>query len=228
MSVKRDFLHDVLGHLQSHGLIRGFAFTGSGDRHDYRVDLMDGRVSVFEAKGCLDGNNTTIWERPSNADEFIIWSLCQNAGADPAKNAWSGIHTRLGGRIVAESQRVDGLVIWDMVCGSLGRPCPKLGTPGRLTTLGSGREVPPPCLYLFPRTVPHPRDNVRPPAKNLAEVGLLAALHSAFGCNDSDVRLVEIDCRMQGANTERRTILLTQDRTETFASEWTELKRARN
>ena len=43
-------------------------------------DLKTGRVSVVELKGCLDGNNTTIFERPANAQEFIIWSVCTNPG----------------------------------------------------------------------------------------------------------------------------------------------------
>lgn len=227
MGPKREFLDEVLGHLKRGGFIKDYQFTGAGDRHDYHVILLDDRVSVFEAKGCLDGNNTTIWTRPESADEFVIWSLCQNAGADPAKNAWSGIHTRLGGRIVAQSERVDGLVIWDMVCGTIGRPCPKLLEPGRLVTLDRGREVPPPCLYLFPRTVPHPRNNPRPHAKNLPEVGLLAALHAAFGGRDDDVRKVEIECRMNGVELERRTILSALDGTEMFGSDWTELKQAR-
>ena len=37
-------------------------------------------------KGCLDGENTNKFERPTEADEFITWSLCTNSGADPRRN----------------------------------------------------------------------------------------------------------------------------------------------
>ena len=148
-SVKRRFLDDVLAHMKTAGAIANFAFTGGGDRHDYQIEMPTGKRAVFEAKGCMDGNNTNIFQRPPGADEFFIWSLCQNAGADPRRNAWSGIHTRLGPEILAEDERVDALVIWDMLCGGLARPCPKLLNPARATVLASGRRVPPPCITFF-------------------------------------------------------------------------------
>src|SRR5580658_3838329 len=86
-------------------------------------------------KGCLDGNNTTIYERPPHAQEFIIWSLCSNRGADPRHNAWSGIHTRLSADIIERAQQVDGVIIWDWVCGTIGRPCPKLRADPTRTTV---------------------------------------------------------------------------------------------
>jgi hypothetical protein len=227
MGAKQRFLQDTLSFLRDRGKIREFEFTGGRDRHDYRVRLNDGKECIFEAKGCLDGNNTAIWTRPANADEFIIWSLCQNAGADPRKNAWSGIHTRIGGTIVAERTLVDGLIIWDMVCATEGRPCPKLvDNPSRSVTLLSGRSVPPPCLYLFPRTVPDARNNPRPPSRRLHEVGLLQALYDAFGCNDLDVIEVGIEVEMKGVETFRRTIL-QRSGVQIAESGWTKLRRAK-
>ncbi|MGH2137807.1 hypothetical protein, partial [Enterococcus faecalis] len=76
---------------------------------DYTVALNSGKTAVIELKGCLDGNNTNIFERPPHANEFIIWSVCTNPGADPRRNAWSGIHTRLSAEIISRQQRVDGL-----------------------------------------------------------------------------------------------------------------------
>ena len=32
-----------------------------------------------------------LLERPADADEFVIWSICTNLGADPRRNAWSGM-----------------------------------------------------------------------------------------------------------------------------------------
>ena len=32
-------------------------------------------VSAIELKGCLDGNNTDIFERPTHVQEFVMWSV---------------------------------------------------------------------------------------------------------------------------------------------------------
>ena len=117
MRDKRDFVARVLNHMQDGGFVDDWESAGEANRHDYAVTLPTGRQAIIELKGCLDGNNTNIFERPAHADEFIIWSVCTNPGADPRHNAWSGIHTRLSAEIISRSQRVDGLVIWDMVCG---------------------------------------------------------------------------------------------------------------
>ena len=91
MATKRAFMKDVLDHMARAKVIRSWTSTGSADRHDYEIRMPSGRTAVVEAKGCLDGNNTNIFVRPQNADEFLIWSLCQNSGANPRKNVWSGI-----------------------------------------------------------------------------------------------------------------------------------------
>ena len=123
---KQRFVSQVLDFLLHQGRIVEWRFSGAGERHDYEVLMPEGRLCVIETKGCLDGNNTNIFERPSNADEFIIWSLCQNPGSDPVHNAWSGIHTRLSAEIIHKRQRIDGVIIWDMLCNTAGRPCPKV------------------------------------------------------------------------------------------------------
>lgn len=223
MSEKKGFIADMLGRLKLSGRIMDFDFTGAGDRHDYQVILNGGKVSIIEAKGCLDGNNTTVYTRPANADEFVIWSLCQNPGADPKHNLWSGVHTRLGGKIIAEKERVDALIVWDQVCGGPGRPCPKLAA-GRGVEL-DGQKIPPPCIYLFPRTIPDPRNNVAPAVWQLHEVGLAAALLAEFGGSVDDVVEVHIEARMAGANVERKTTLKKAGAV-IVESGWTELKRA--
>ena len=123
MREKREFGRHVLNYMQDQGFIQDWESAGEANRHDYVVRLKTGRVGVIELKGCLDGNNTNIFERPAQAQEFVIWSLCTNPGAVPRLNAWSGIHTRLSSEIIARQQRVDGVMIWDMVCGTIGRPC---------------------------------------------------------------------------------------------------------
>jgi len=160
MTTKRVFVADVLDHMQSVGSIASWDSTGSSDRHDYEVRMPTGRTAVVETKGCLDGENTNIFVRPANADEFLIWSLCQNPGADPRKNVWSGIHTRLSAHIIARKERVDGLIVWDMICGTLGRPCPKLLADSSRATAIVHRRVPwvstigPPVIFRADRASP--------------------------------------------------------------------------
>ncbi len=205
MRDKRDFMRRVLNHMQDRGFIAEWASAGEANRHDYSVHLPTGRVAVIELKGCLDGNNTNIFERPPHAQEFILWSVCTNPGADPRHNAWSGIHTRLSAEIISRSQRVDGLVIWDMVCGTLGRPCPKLESdPSRFTVVGPYR-LPPPCIYLFPATIPSPRNNPNPPAQSLGDVQILDALYQCFGGAPNEINSVPFEVQHRGAETVRTT-----------------------
>jgi len=226
-AVKRRFMRDVLDHLKKTGEIRDWKFVGSGERYDYEIAMPAGRISVVENKGCLDGNNTNIFQRPAQADEFIIWSLCQNPGADPRGNAWSGLHTRLGAEMISRREKVDAVIIWDMVCGTAGRPCPKLqANPGRATRIGRGRRVPPPCVYLMPRSVPDPRNNPRPRCASLEEVKLARALLRAFKGDAADVVEVLIEARMKGATVQRRTTFIRQG-SELARSGWTSIRRAR-
>lgn len=226
MDEKKSFVKSILDQLKISKLIVDWSFHGSGERHDYEVKLKNGKLCIIETKGCLDGNNTNIFRRPPNADEFVIWSLCQNPGADPKKNAWSGIHTRLSAEIISEKQRVDGLIIWDMICGTKGRPCPKLIN-GKIEPTSVGRyKVPPPCIYLFPHTLPDPRNNPTPKPWNLKEVSFLQALGKAFKTGEKDAIKVHIETRMDGPHVERRTKYFKQS-VCLQESNWTRLKRAK-
>ncbi len=226
MADKRKFMSDILNWLQDRGGISAWKPAGSNDRHDYEVILSEGRICAIETKGCLDGNNTNIYQRPPNADEFVIWSLCQNPGADPRKNAWSGIHTRLSAEIVHKRELVDGLVIWDGLCGTIGRPCPKLKIdPGRITAIGR-RKLPPPCIYLFPRSVPDPRNNPAPRVHKLKEVQFLKVLYDAFGCKPDDITEVKIEASMKGTTVARSTMLVRDGET-VVESRMTPIRRAK-
>lgn len=205
MRTKREFVKLVLDHLQDRGYVREWSPSGSENRHDYTVTMGDGRVSVIELKGCLDGNNTTIFERPAHAQEFILWSVCDNPAANPRHNVWSGIHTRLGAEIIAGEKQVDGLIVWDYLCGTVARPCPKLDRrAGRQVTIGQ-YLVPPPCIYLFPRTIPSVRNNPFPESHTLAEVTFLAALHQCFGGDDDELNQVRFEVAHRGRDTVRTT-----------------------
>lgn len=205
MREKREFCAHVLNYMQDKGFIADWESAGEANRHDYVVRFSSGRVAVIELKGCLDGNNTNIFERPAHAQEFVVWSVCTNLGADPRKNAWSGIHTRLSAEIIARQQRVDGLIVWDMVCGTVGRPCPKIANaPERVTALAH-YQLPPACVYVFPATIPSPRNNPRPVAQSLDDVQLLKAFHDCFGGRPEEVNYVDFEVEHNGAETMRTT-----------------------
>lgn len=208
MREKREFVKHILNYMQDGGFIKDWESAGESNRHDYAVTLNNDRIAAIELKGCLDGNNTNIFERPPHAHEFILWSVCTNPGADPRHNAWSGIHTRLSAEIISRSQRVDGLLIWDMVCGTVGRPCPKSPEVGdeRRTAVGPF-SMPPPCIYLLPGTIPSPRNNPSPPAQNLDDVGLLKAFYDCFGGAENELNYVTIEVQYEGAETLRTTTI---------------------
>jgi len=222
---KKRFIHDVLEILKRRGRILGWKSAESSDRHDFEIRVDSDYVCVIEAKGCLDGNNTNIFERPPNADEFIIWSLCQNPAADPRKNVWSGIHTRLGAEIIHRRQVVDGVVVWDNLCGAA-RPCPKTAASGLRATKVGSRLAPPPCIYLFPRTVPDPRNNPKPPARKLDDLKFLSRLHACFHGDENDITNVDLEARMDGATVARKTSLF-RGGVEIFSSGYSPVKRAR-
>lgn len=225
MSEKRLFLRDLLNSLQDDGLIQNWVSAGGANRHDYAVELPSGRTAVIELKGCLDGNNTTIFQRPPHAHEFYLWSVCTNPGANPRLNLWSGIHTRLSADIIERNQQVDGLIVWDMVCGTIGRPCPKVALdPTRLTSLGP-YKLPPPCIYLFPGTIPSPRNNPAPAPHKLVELEFLSLLAHRFGVKDEEVYSVELEARYRGADLERLT-RISRAGVPAKLSAWTPIRRA--
>ncbi len=207
MREKRDFVKQILNHMEDRGFIVNWESAGEANRHDYAVMMNSGKTAIIELKGCLDGNNTNIFERPPHAQEFIIWSVCTNPGADPRHNVWSGIHTRLSAEIIYREQRVDGLIIWDMVCGTIGRPCLKIGdSETRLTEVGP-YKLPPPCIYVMPATIPSPRNNPHPPSQHLEEVELLAAFNKCFGGIEDEINFVDFEVEHKGNDTVRTTTI---------------------
>ena len=225
MRGKREFVQHVLNHLEDGGHIAGWDRTKSDARNDYYIRLKSGRLAVIDLKGCLDGANTNIFERPPEADEFVTWSLCTNTGADPRRNAWSGIHSRLSAEMISRGQRVDGLVIWDMICGTVGRLCPKLAaldTAARRTSLGPF-ATPPPCIYVLPGTIPsveHPKAA----AQALDQVELLNAFHIAFGGQERDINHVDFEVGVAGDEIVRRTVV-RRGGTIQHASDMTAIRR---
>ena len=221
MHEKRDFVARVLNYMDDRGFIQSWQSAGGSNRHDYTVTMPDGRISVIELKGCLDGNNTNIFERPLHAQEFIIWSVCTNAAADPRHNVWSGIHTRLSAEIIENEKHVDGLIVWDWFCGSELRPCPKLrnGNGDDRTTVVGPFKMPPPCIYLFPKTVPSVRNNSNPESHTLNEVAFLQALHTCFGGREDEINRVRFAVAHKGGDRTRVTTIERAGKTERISKE---------
>jgi hypothetical protein len=195
----------VLNHMQDQKAITDWQSAGGSNRFDYSVTLLDGRICAIELKGCLDGNNTNIFERPTHVQEFVMWSVCSNAAADPRHNVWSGIHTRLSAEIIEHQKQVDGLIVWDWICGTIGRPCPKLKrAEGRTVTVGQ-YHLTPPCIYLFPRSVPSVRNNPNPEPHALDQVGFLKALDTCFGGYSDELNKVRFAVANQGNDVVRTT-----------------------
>lgn len=213
MGDKREFVKHILNYMEDKQSISSWEPTGGANRHDYAVKLESGRTAIIELKGCLDGNNANIFERPPNADEFIIWSICMNKGSDPRRSVWSGIHTRLSAEIISHGKRVDGIVIWDRLCGTI-RPCPKLGgNASRITHVGP-YSLPPPCLYLLPSTIPSPRNNPSPQPQKLPDVQIMQAFNDCFRCKPEEINYVSFDVAHRGADTVRTTSVVRDDRVQ--------------
>lgn len=205
MRSKREFVQHILNYMQDYRYIRDWESAGDANRHDYRVELRSGKIAIIELKGCMDGNNTNIFDRPPHAEEFVIWSVCSNPGSDPRHNVWSGLHTRLSADIIERRHVVDGLIVWDWVCGTVGRVCPKTASaPERTINLGP-YTLPPPCVYLLPSTVPSPRNNPSPRAQMLQSVELLEAFHECFNGEESELNYVDFEVEHQGAELVRTT-----------------------
>ncbi len=203
---KRDFAQRVLSILQEREFIRDWDAAGSQNRYDYDVTLRSGRRAAIELKGCLDGNNTNIFERPNHAKEFLIWSICANKFSDTGRNAWSGLHTRLSAEIILANKQVDGLIIWDWICGSRERPCPKLRTVTNKAPIQIGPyNLPPPCLYVFPDSVPSVRNNPCPQPARIQNLELLTAFQRCFGVDNNSINYVTFEVRQSGQETVRRT-----------------------
>lgn len=207
MRPKREFVQHVLNQMEDAKLIEGWDLSEAAERSDYWVRLPHGRNAVIALTGGMDGNNVTLFERPDTAHEFIIWSIMTNAAGDPRRNAWSGIHTRLSAEMFARDQQVDGVIVWDMVCGTVGRPCPKIAgeLEPRLTDVGPFR-VPPPCIYMFPSIVPGGAVT-KAVAQQVADVTLLQAFHGCFRGYDEELNYVDFEIQQAGAETWRKTTI---------------------
>jgi hypothetical protein len=222
-SEKSRFIEAVLERGVVAGVFSQWSFVGTQGRQDYRVELPSGKVVGIEAKGCPDGNNTSIRERPAWADEFVVWCMCPESLANPpGKGVWSGIATRLLMKMTAERIVVDALIFFDGRCGSDLRACPKsyglAGLRGVATDIGgqTGREdlLPPPCIYLFPRSYPHVQNNPQPRVRTIGDSKFAQALLTLF-CVPREVQAdyvheAGIEARGTGQGTEVQVTVVSR------------------
>ena len=195
-SEKRRFLESILYWMQSKGELVEWAYIGGEGRQDYRIQMDDDYLVCLEDKGCPDGNNMTIWERPEWADEFIVWSQCPGSLAhDPALGVWSGIATRLFPKMLNDGQLVDAFIFYDEKCGSNYRICPKkYGVEGNLRiscTDVPGQDdrvwLPPPCVYLFPSELPNVKNPSTPEIHSLTTCRFSKGLIRSLGVPDDEL-----------------------------------------
>jgi hypothetical protein len=237
---KRRFCGAVLDHMARTGHIVEWEFLGSSGRQDYRVVLPGGYRVAIEAKGCPDGNNMTIWERPSWAREFVVWSQCPDSlRHHPGVGVWKGIATRLLPHTTAKRELVDALVFYDGRCGSDLRRCPKLhGVNGPLRKAATdipgqdGRAwLPPPSVYLFPSTIAHPTNDPCPVVHTLEDCRFARAMLSAFHVPRPQQEAlchwarIELDQRKDGVYKRISVGLGLGEAVPSYGSGWTRLRR---
>ena len=131
----------------------------------------------------------------------------------------------MSAEIVFNELQLDGVIIWDMVCGTIGHPCPKVGgDESRLTEVGPFM-LPPPCSYVRPATVSSPRNYPHPPAQKLEGFELLTAFNDCFGGKDEEINFVGIEVEHKGSDTLRETTVRRNDK-EQRVSDATAIRRS--
>jgi hypothetical protein len=102
---------------------------------------------------------------------------------------------------------------------------PQLANLERIKVLNSGRKTPPPCIYLFPRSKPDPRNNPNPSVWKLRELPFIHALAKSFGYLENEIVEFHIETRMEDADLQRKSTLIRAGQI-LAESKWTTLKRA--
>lgn len=239
---KKRFIEAVLDYGLRRATFEEWRFIGTAGRQDYQVILPGGVVVGVEAKGCPDGNNTTIWDRPGWADEFVVWSLCpESLAKHPGHGVFSGVATRLIPKVAAERKVVDAFIFWDGRCGSSLRRCPKQwGVRGSLRGVATdipGQEgldwLPPPCIYLFPSAYPHSGNNPKPRVHTVSTSRFSNALLKLFNVPEAErssyVHSVGVEARGTQTGTEIQVTVVSRcwpdSEERAVTGKWKPLKR---
>ncbi len=171
---RRDFLTLILDFLTESGAISGYTRPAYGADTIYRVTVPGlGDVALIQ-KGCPDGRHSSVsWTVPDWAVESYLWWLCPSLKGEPGWHVSAGVN-RLKAQFFSDRPDfIDGVIFHNNLCGTDLRPCPKMERSAQIGDL----EVPPPCVWVFPRRGTGPNYNW----DGSRDVKFPAALFSAFG-----------------------------------------------
>jgi hypothetical protein len=200
MEAKRAFIRSLLETLVQEGAIEEWEYVGDKHRHDYEIRTADGRMIALEAKGCLDGNSSTIFEPPPNADEMFVVSMATSPASDSVKNMRSGLN-RIAVESMAKGIRVDGVIAWDLV-GSSVRLVPELSASP--TWDYEGKEVPPPAVFVFPCKIPRRARKTAARGRKAEELSFLRILSRVFSMPLDLARQVDVEVMKEADKLKRR------------------------
>lgn len=184
---------DILENLVRQERITDYESSGGSARYDFTVVL--GRdpetFAALEVKGG-EGNSINISERPRWAKEFVVWCHLDGAIVNQPSHGARAIVNRLTNELVRRRKHVDALILKDLLCGTITRPCPKY--PGKEANIGL---LAAPDFLLFPCRVPTINDP-SPPVHTIEELTLPKAILSLFGValEDYSKHLWEVHVRL--------------------------------
>jgi len=150
---RRQFLINIFAELQNNGLISNITAPEYADDTVYRLTVPGiGDIAIIQ-KGCPDGSHSSIqWSVPEWAVETYLWWLCPSTKHEPGVHIAKGVN-RLKHKFFESVEGksiekiIDGVIFHNEMCGTPTRPCPKQAR----SKLINGSQVPPPCLYIFPK-----------------------------------------------------------------------------
>jgi hypothetical protein len=141
--------------------------------------------------------------------------VSESLAHNPGRGVWSGVSIRFLPKIAAERTIVNAFIFWDARCGTRLRKCPKdFGVFGFLRGEATDIEsqaskpnwVPPPCIYLFPRSAPTVPHNLTPAVHTIASSKFARMLLEAFNVPENDmpsyVHTAQIEARGTAQGTE--------------------------
>jgi hypothetical protein len=220
MKKKKAFLGKIFRKLKAEGHIHEWTWVGGKGRHDYDLHLPDGRIVGIEAKGCLDGNSSTIFDRPSYVDEFYVISMAGGTASNTLKNLRSGLN-RITVELISRRKKLDGVLLWDEH-GSAGRAIS--GITDLPSTDIDGEAFLPPAVFAFPRVMPHP-DSVRSSVGQDGQgLTLVEMICKCFALPNDLVRQVDVDLRGELGSLSRKIRVRNGLETE-WESRWTPIRR---
>ncbi|WP_281662840.1 hypothetical protein [Paraburkholderia fungorum] len=206
---RRQFLINMFNSMLDRSLIQNFAEPDYGSDTVYRLSIKDvGDIAIIQ-KGCPDGaHSSTTWSVPEWAVESYLWWLCPSMAHEPGAHIAKGVG-RLKQKFMrslnesASERFVDGVIFHNEMCGTSNRLCPKKD---RSVSIG-GLDVPPPCLYAFPKADADAKEWNWAASRELAFPRTLFAL---FGISQAELPYYGGQIGFQKKGSEIRTNISSQ------------------